>query len=108
VLSVYALASHPEYSTYSASQAAAHSLSKGLRNELSAGGVKLINVFPGPIEDEWQQLLPPPKLAPETLARAVTNALREGTEDVYPGAVAEELLARLRENPKEVERELTL
>ena len=67
-----------------------------------------MNVFPGPLEDEWQQLLPPPKLTPESLADAVVKALVDGVEDVYPGAVAREISARLRENPKEVEREPSL
>ena len=68
----------------------------------------MINVFPGPVEDEWQQLLPPPKLAPEAIAKAVVDALKAGIEDVYPGAVAQEILARLRENPKEVERQIDI
>ena len=108
VLSIYALVNNPEFATYSASLAAARSLSQCLRRDLLEGGVKVVNVFPGPIEDEWQQLLPPPKLTPEALAAAVVKALIDGVEDVYPGAVAQELRARLRENPKEVERELSL
>ena len=108
ILSIYALVNHPVMATYSASQAAALSLSQGLRRELGEGGVKLMNVFPGPIEDEWQQLFPPPKVTPEALARAVVDGLKRGAEDVYPGAVAEETIARLGENPKEVERELNL
>ena len=108
VLSIWALVNNPAFATWSASLAAAHSLSQCLRNDLLEGGVKVVNVFPGPIEDEWQQLLPPPKLTPEALANAVVKALEDGVEDVYPGAVAQEVHARLRENPKEVERELSL
>jgi NAD(P)-dependent dehydrogenase (short-subunit alcohol dehydrogenase family)/uncharacterized OB-fold protein len=108
VLSIYAMVNNPALSTYSASQAAALSLAQGLRTELAQGGVKLMNVFPGPIEDEWQQLFPPPKVAPEALARAIIDGLKRGAEDIYPGTVAEETIARLRENPKEVERELNL
>ena len=66
-----------------------------------------MNVFPGPIDDEWNQLLPLPKLAPDTLARCILGALREGVEDVYPGDVAQEWLARWRDNPKALERELS-
>ena len=108
MLSIYALVNNPAFATYSASVAAAWSLSQCLRNDLLEGGVKVVNVFPGPLEDEWQQLLPPPKLTPEALANAVVKALVDGVEDVYPGAVAQEIHARLRENPKEVERELSL
>ena len=69
--------------------------------------MRVVNVFPGPIDDEWNQLLPPPKLAPDTLARSILGALREGVEDVYPGDVAQEWLARWRDNPKALERELS-
>ena len=108
VFSIYALVNHPAFATYSAALAAAHSLSQCLRTDLQEGGVKVVNVFPGPLEDEWQQLLPPPKLTPEALAGAVVQAVVDGVEDVYPGAVAQEIAARLRENPKEVEREPSL
>ena len=36
----------------------------------------------------------------EALAKAVVAALRDGVEDIYPGDVAQEWLARWRENPK--------
>ena len=108
VLSIWALVNNPAFATFSASLAAAHSLAQCLRTDLLEGGVKVVNVYPGPIEDEWQQLLPPPKVTPEALANAVVKALVDGVEDVYPGAVAQEIHARLRENPKEVERELSL
>ncbi|MBV9590750.1 MAG: short-chain dehydrogenase, partial [Hyphomicrobiales bacterium] len=60
----------------------------------------------GPIEDEWNALVPPPKLSPEALARTVVDALERGLEDVYPGEVAKDLIARFLENPKALEREL--
>ena len=107
LLSVYALSNYPPHGTFSASKAAAHSLAQCLRAEMRPTGVRVINVYPGPIDDEWNQLLPPPKLAPETLARAVVGALRDGVEDVYPGDVAQEWLARWRDNPKALERELS-
>ena len=49
----------------------------------------------------------PPKLAPAALAKAVIKALKDGVEDLYPGDVAEEWLARFRESPKTLERELS-
>ena len=107
VLSIYALANFPPHGTFSASKAAAHSLSQCLRAEMRPAGVRVINVFPGPIDDEWNQLQPPPKLAPGALARAIVGALREGIEDVYPGDVAQEWLARWRDNPKALEKELS-
>jgi NAD(P)-dependent dehydrogenase (short-subunit alcohol dehydrogenase family) len=107
VLSVYALANFPPHGTYSASKAAAYSLAQCLRAEMRLAGVRVVNVFPGPIDDEWNQLLPPPKLAPAALADAIVAALRDGVEDVFPGDVAQEWLARWRDNPKALERELS-
>ncbi len=107
LLSVYALANFPPHGTFSASKAAAHSLAQCLRAEMRPAGVRVVNVFPGPIDDEWNQLLPPPKLAPAGVAKAVLGALREGIEDIFPGDVAQEWLARWRDNPKALERELS-
>ena len=106
LLSIYALSNFPPHGTFSASKAAAHSLAQCLRAEMRPAGIRVINVFPGPIDDEWNQHTPPPKLAPATLANSIVKALRDGVEDVYPGDVAQEWLERWRDNPKVLEREL--
>ena len=106
LLSIYALSNYPPHGTFSASKAAAHSLAQCLRAEMRPAGIRVINVFPGPMDDEWNQQMPPPKLAPATLASAIVKALRDGVEDVYPGDVAQEWLERWRDNPKVLEREL--
>jgi len=107
LLSIYALANFPPHGTFSASKAAAHSLAQCLRAEMRPAGVRVVNVFPGPIDDEWNQTLLPPKIAPSALSRSVLKALQEGIEDVYPGDVAQEWLERWRDNPKALERELS-
>jgi NAD(P)-dependent dehydrogenase (short-subunit alcohol dehydrogenase family)/uncharacterized OB-fold protein len=106
LLSIFALSNFPPHGTFSASKAAAYSLSQCLRAEMLPAGIRVINLFPGPIDDEWNQLILPPKLAPSALAAALVKALREGVEDVYPGDIAQDWLARWRDNPKVLEREL--
>ena len=106
LLSVYALSNYPPHGTFSASKAAAHSLAQCLRAEMRPAGIRVINLFPGPIDDEWNQNLPPPKVAPSAIASAILKALRDGVEDVYPGDVAQEWLERWRDDPKVLEREL--
>ena len=108
ILSIYALTNFPPHGTFSASKAAAHSLAQCLRAEMRPAGVRVLNVFPGPIDDQWNQLLLPPKLAPAALARAVIQGLQQGVEDLYPGEVAQEWLARWRDNPKALEREISV
>ncbi len=106
ILSIYALSTLPSQGTFSASKAAAFSLSQTLRSEMRQAGIRVVNVFPGPIDDEWNQLVPPPKLAPAALAKAVVKALRDGVEDIYPGDVAQDLFGKWRESAKVLEREM--
>ena len=77
-----------------------------LRAEMRGSGVRVVNLFPGPIDDEWNQLTPPPKLSPDALAKAIVRALKDGVEDVYPGDVAQEWLERWHDDPKTLEREI--
>jgi NAD(P)-dependent dehydrogenase (short-subunit alcohol dehydrogenase family)/uncharacterized OB-fold protein len=106
LLSIYALSNFPPHGTFSASKAAAHSLAQCLRAELRPAGIRVINLFPGPIDDEWNEQMPAPKLSVQALAAAIVKALRDGVEDVYPGDVAQEWRERWRDNPKVLEREL--
>ncbi len=108
VLSVYALSNYPPQGTYSASKAAALSLSQCLRAEMQPAGIRVMNVFPGPVDEAWNQAMPPPKLTPERLARDIVHGLRDGIEDLFPGDVAREWVERWRENPKVLERELAM
>jgi NAD(P)-dependent dehydrogenase (short-subunit alcohol dehydrogenase family)/uncharacterized OB-fold protein len=106
ILSVYALANWPAFGAYSASQAACLSLSHCLRAELRPGGIKVMNLFTGPVDTEWFQTVPPPKVAPRAVAQAIVSGLKNGLEEIYVGDVAEEIRQRLAANPKALEREL--
>lgn len=105
-LSVYAHMNLPVRGIWSASQAAALSVSQCLRNEFRPAGIRVVNVFTGPVDHEWEQLTPPPRVRPDAIAAATVRALRDGTEDVYVGDVAKEFLALLHDNRKGLEREL--
>ena len=49
-----------------------------------------------------------PKLLPATIAPRIVSGLSKGIEDIPIGAVAEEIIERLSENPKEIERTIKL
>ena len=78
LLSVHALMNWPAYGSYSATEAACLSAAQCMRAELRPGGVKVVNVFFGPLETEWFQTVPPPKVTPAALASAVVRALQAG------------------------------
>lgn len=106
LLSVHALMNWPAYGASSAAEAACLSASQCLRAELRPGGVKVLNAFFGPLETEWFQTVPPPKLAPTALAKAVVAALKNGLEEIFVGDIAQDIRERLNANPKALEREL--
>lgn len=106
ILSIYAHMNLPARGMWSASKAAALSLSQCLRTEMRASGIRVINVFPGPLDQEWEQRTPAPRVTPQALASAVVRSLRQGVEDVYVGDIAQEFCERLADNPKALEREL--
>ena len=106
LISVHGLISWPMYGAFSAAEAACLSAAQALRAELRGGAVKVLNMFAGPLDTEWFQAVPPPKLAPAALAAATVEALRQGIEDCYVGDIAQDIRLRLDAQPKALEREL--
>ncbi|MCC5999720.1 MAG: SDR family oxidoreductase [Pararhodobacter sp.] len=106
VLPAQALAHDPGFAGAVAAGAAARALSLSLRAELRGGGIRLLHVHAGPMDDEWHQPLPPPKLAPAALARAIVQGLEQGLEEIHAGDVARDLAQRFAENPALLAREM--
>ncbi len=106
LLPVHALMNSADFGSYNASQAAALALSQSLRAEFATSGLRVMNLFSGPLEEDWYQPLPPPKVTGKALARAIVSGLQGGLEDVFCGDVAQDLAERLRQNPKVAELEL--
>lgn len=84
VLSLASLAAVPFDSLYSISKAAAFSLSQSLRALLSARGVSVHTVLPGPIDTDMTRGLDIPKASPESTARAILDAVERGEEEIFP------------------------
>ena len=108
VLSITALANVPAIGSYGASKAAALSLTQAARAELAPAGVRVCALLPAAMDTRMGAMAPPPKLSPQHFAAAVLQAIKEGVEDAYPGAVAERLFAAMREDAKAVEKEMSV
>lgn len=108
ILSVHALSNNPAYGCFSASNAAARSLSQSMRAEFRATGLRVMNLYCGPTDDDWHQPLPPPKVLPQAIARTLIQGLRDGLEETYCGDIAKDLYERFTDNPNILEREMTL
>lgn len=105
ILSVQALAPDMGFGGFAASQAAARSVAQTMRGEFSASGLRVMNVYTGPVDDAWHQPLPPPKVSPKALARTVIDGLVDGLEEVACGDIATDALDRWLSDPALLERE---
>jgi NAD(P)-dependent dehydrogenase (short-subunit alcohol dehydrogenase family) len=108
ILNIGALSNTPEFGAFAASQSAAYSLSQSLRADFRSSGLRVMNVFTGPPEEDWFQTVPPPKVLPDTLARDLVAGLQKGVEDVWCGDIAKDMRERFRRDPKVLEREMTM
>ena len=84
VVSVGALAAVPVLPAYSASKAAAFSLTQSQRALLAGRGVHVHAVLPGPIDTDMVRDLPIPKTAPDVVAQCIFDGLENGDEDIFP------------------------
>jgi NAD(P)-dependent dehydrogenase (short-subunit alcohol dehydrogenase family) len=108
MLSIVARVNVPSIASYSASKAAAWSMTQAVRAELAAQGTQVVAVFPGPVETDMAVSLPGEKALPADVVDRVLEAVRDNVEDVYPDAYARKLKQRLDMDAIDVERKLAL
>ncbi|HEX6525492.1 MAG TPA: SDR family NAD(P)-dependent oxidoreductase [Streptosporangiaceae bacterium] len=85
ILSVNALAPLPFIiPAYSASKAAAFSLTQSLRALVAGQGVTVHAVLPGPVDTDMVRGVDIPKASPESVAQAVFDAVERGEEEIFP------------------------
>lgn len=91
VLSDAAVAALPIIPAYSISKAAAFSLTQSLRALLAGRGVRVHAVIAGPVDTDMSRGLDAPKASPESVARAIFDAVENGDEDVFPDPASQTL-----------------
>ena len=106
VASVGGLSNLPMYPTYSASKAAVHSLTQGLRTLLSGQGTRVLGVYPGPVDTDMTRGFEMDKASPADVAGAILDGIEAGTEDIYPDPFALQFGEQFEKSPKESERQM--
>jgi len=104
VLSLLSLASMPPMTGYSASKAAAHSLTQALRPTLAARGITVHGVYPGGIDTDMLAGLDVPKTAPAEVAAGILDGLEADEEDIFPDPTARAMATTWWSDPKSFER----
>lgn len=106
VLSVVSLANIPMFAGYSASKAAAFSLTQALRAELAPKNVRVHGVFAGTIDTDMTKGYTMPKTSPEVVAENIVRGLVADQEDIAPDPASHELFEVWLRDPKALERML--
>ena len=104
VLSLTSLASFPALGGYSASKAAAYSITQALRPALKAKHIDLLAVLPGPIDTDMVRDLQMPKTSAAETARGVLAGIAGDEEEIFPDPMAQQMGALWNKSPKEFER----
>jgi short-subunit dehydrogenase len=104
VLSLASLASVPTMGGYSASKAAAYSITQSLRPELKGKHIEILAALPGPIDTDMVKDLQLPKASPADVAKGVLAGVGRGEEDIFPDPMAQQMGALWSKSPKEFER----
>ncbi len=105
MMSVVSVANAPVFSSYSASKAALHSLTQGIRAELAAQGTQVIGVYPGPVDTAMAEGVPMDKIAPIEVAKQALQAAEIGLDDVYPDPVSQSIFSAIAAPLKAVEKQ---
>ncbi len=104
VASIAAWVNFPALGSYSASKAAVHSMTQGVRADLAGQGTAVVGVYPGPVETDMAEGLEMDKAPPSQIAEAALEAVRNGTEDVFPDAMSAQIRAGLKKATKATEK----
>jgi NAD(P)-dependent dehydrogenase (short-subunit alcohol dehydrogenase family) len=104
ILSVVSLSSMSGLGGYSASKAAAWSMTQALRAEWRARGIAVHNVYPGPIDTDMIRAFQMPKTSPQEVAHAVLEGLERNVEDIFPDLASRQFAEVWLRDPKGLEK----
>src|ERR1700761_8297263 len=104
VLSLLSLASTPPMTGYSASKAAAHSLTQALRPALAAKGITVHGVYPGGIDTDMLAGIDAPKTPAADVPPGILAGLIANQEDIFPDPNSQAMSRVWWTDPKSFER----
>lgn len=103
LLSVVSMANMPVIGGYSASKAAAWSLTQAVRPELAERGVSVFGVYPGPVETDMTDGFEMDKADVREVAREILDGIEADRLDIFPDAFAKQVADTWTSNPRAVE-----
>lgn len=103
VLTLVSMASMAAIGGYSASKAAAWSMTQALRKELGDRGVTVFAAYPGAVDTDMIRSFEMDKTPPRVVAANAMDAVEAGTVDSFPDPMAQQAGAAWLSNPRDLE-----
>ncbi|MDM4718907.1 SDR family NAD(P)-dependent oxidoreductase [Micromonospora sp. WMMA1363] len=100
VLTLLSYAPAPAMAGYSASKAAAHSLTLALRPALTLAGVSVHGVYPGGIDTDMVVGIDTPKATAHVVADAILDGVAAGQPDIYPDPTSAQMSQLWNSDPR--------
>mgnify|MGYP001278911894 FL=1 len=102
IISLLARVSIPAIGSVCGSKAALLLMTNGIRAELGQQNTHVMGVLPGPIDTD---MTPGGESDPADIAAMVLKGISDDEEEIWPGAMAENVYKGLLDDPKAVEKE---
>ena len=105
ILSVVSLANMPGIAGYSASKAAAFSMTQSIRAALAGKKIAVHAVYPGPIDTDMAKDFEMDKAGVGETVAAVIEGIESDVEDIFPDPMAKQVKDLWKQDPKALERQ---
>jgi NAD(P)-dependent dehydrogenase (short-subunit alcohol dehydrogenase family) len=103
IASIAAISNFKAMGTYSASKAALHFMTQGLRAELSDSPIFVQGVYPGPFDTRLAAGFDGYKQSPGAIANTVLDLYRERVSEVFPDDFSKAMYETFLASPKKLE-----
>ena len=81
-------------------------LTQGMRGEMAPHGVKVLGVYPGPVETRMTEGLEMPKTSPDAVAKAIVDGMAEAKPTITPDPMSSQLYGFLLKDYESAEKEI--
>jgi NAD(P)-dependent dehydrogenase (short-subunit alcohol dehydrogenase family) len=106
ILSLVVFGSVPAMGGYSASKAAAASITQALRAQLATRKITVHGVFPGAVDTDMIKGFQIPKASAADVAHAILDGLEAGDDNIFPDPMAQSGYHAWRDDPAAFERQM--
>ncbi len=107
LLSLVVFGAVPPMGGYSASKAAAASITQALRAQLADKGIAVHGVFPGAIDTDMIRNFQIPKTSASDVAAAILDGVEAGQNNIFPDPMSQSGYHAWREDPAAFERQMS-